>query len=135
MGYVLRSGDDVGLSKNLSEQNRLSKRKRKQIPFAAIEMPTVTSEAWMRLKTTERHVYNMLKTFYHGDGQGFQAPFSELSRRTGIRHGKTLDKALQGLQAKAWIDIERFAKHRKGRGLRVRPNVYTLTFKQDFRRF
>lgn len=108
---------------------------RKEKPFAAIEIATVTSEPWKQLNRTEAHVYNITKTFYRGDMEGFQAPFEELKKRTRIKHGKTLDKAIHGLEEKGWLRVVRYAKHGQRRGLRVRPNEYELTFQHDFARF
>jgi DNA-binding HxlR family transcriptional regulator len=83
----------------------------------------------------EAHVYNTLKTFYRGNGDSFKAPFDALKRRTRIRHGATLAKALIELEQKGWVEVVRYAKHGKRRGLRVKPNEYRLTFKFDAKRW
>ena len=108
---------------------------KKEKPFASIEVATVTSDPWKQLNRTESHVYNILKTFYHGNREGFKASFGEQKNRSRIRHGKTLDSAIQGLEQKAWLKVVRYAKHGQRRGLRVRPNEYELTFQFDFCRW
>lgn len=122
----------MGYYKNL-KTSKSGKQKTK--PFGAIEIATIDSEAWKGLNKIEAHTYNTLKTFYRGNGDPFKAPFDALKRRTRIRHGKTLAKAIEGLEAKGWVEVVRGAKHGKRRGLRVRPNEYRLTFKHDYKRW
>jgi len=111
------------------------KRKKRTPPFAPVELRTVESEAWENLKSTEAWVYTVLKTFYRGDLRAFKAPFEAIKQRSRIKHGDTINKAIQGLEIKGWIEVGRYAKHGRGRGLRVRPNEYKLIFKHDTRRF
>lgn len=106
-------------------------KQKKQKPFGAIEISTIDSPEWKRLSKLEAHVYNIFKTFYRGEGKTFKAPFEYLKQRTRIRHGETLHKAIQGLEQKDWIEVIRYAKHGRGRGLRVRANEYRLTQKFD----
>ena len=108
---------------------------KREKPFAAIEIGTVTSEHWELLIRSEAHVYNTLKTFYRGKKEAFSASFDELKKRTRIKHGHTLDKSIQGLEMKGWIKVTRYAKHGKCRGLRVKPNEYELTFQHDYCRW
>ena len=111
------------------------KKKKKTRPFAAVEHITVESEAWQSLTKSEPWVYTILKTFYKGDSQKFKAPFNEIKKRSRIKHGDTINKAIQGLEVKGWIEVTRYAKHGKRRGLRVKPNEYKLTFRYDYRRW
>lgn len=110
-------------------------RRPKGKPFGAIEVKTVTSEPWKELTKTQMHVYNTLKTFYAGNWEKFKAPFDDLKMRSGIKHGKTLDSALRMLEQKGWIEVIRYGRHGTGKGLRVRPNEYTLTGKYDYLRW
>ena len=113
-----------------------NKKLRKQgKPFGAIEIATIDSPEWQCLSKIEAHAYNTLKTFYRGNGDGFKASFDALKRRTRIKHGQTLAKAIEGLESKQWIQVVRGAKHGKRRGLRVRPNEYRLTFIYDHKRW
>ena len=111
------------------------KKKTKKKPFGAIEVETVDSEPWQRLRFVQRHVYNILKTFYQGNGDWFKAPFNALKRRTGIKHADTIGKALEVLEQQEWVEVTRYAKHGKGRGWRVKANRYRLTFKFDYKRY
>lgn len=108
---------------------------KREKPFAPIEVGTVISNAWQQLNRTEAHMYNILKTFYRGGRERFKASFDELKKRSRIRHGGTIDKAIQGLEQKGWLGVVRYAKHGACRGLRVRPNEYELTFQHDFARY
>ena len=123
----------MGLYKRII--NKSLKKKGKAKPFGAIEIETLESKAWQDLKSTERHIYNTLKTFYQGDGKSFKAPFSKLKRRSGIRHGDTLDTAIRGLEEKGWIVVGRKAKHGRRKGLRVGKNEYLITAKYDVLRW
>ena len=126
----------MGLMKAVQLTSANSKRGRlKSKPFGAIELATLNSDEWKKLNRMEAHVYNILKTFYKGEKNGFKAPFSELRKRTRIRHGATLDKAIKGLEQRGWLEVIRYAKHGKGRGLRVRSNEYELTFAFDYCRW
>jgi len=122
----------MGYFKKLNK-NKLGKQKSK--PFGAIEIATIDSEPWQGLNKIEAHAYNTLKTFYRGNGESFKAPFDAIKRRTRIKHGQTLATAIEGLEGKGWIEVIRGAKHGKRRGLRVRPNEYSLTFKFDHKRW
>ena len=124
----------MGVAKAIYAGKRQRKRP-KDKPFGAIEVKTVSSDEWSFLSSTERHVYNILKTFYKGGKAFFKAPFNDLKNRTGIKHGRTLDKALQGLEKRSWIQVTRYAKHGKGRGLRVKANEYNLTGNYDYLRW
>lgn len=122
--------------KNLAlERSGQRNKQKKQKPFGAIEISTVDSPEWKKLLKLEAHVYNTFKTFYRGEGKTFKAPFERLKQRTRIKHGKTLHNAIEGLKQKGWIEVDRYAKHGRGRGLRVRANEYRLTFKLDYRRW
>jgi len=72
------------------------KKKQKKKPFAAIELETILSDQWKQLKASEGWVYTILKTFYTGEGKSFKAPFADIKRRSGIKHGETIDRAIQG---------------------------------------
>lgn len=123
----------MGFMKNQASVKGGKKKPKK--PFGPIEVETTDSEPWRKLNHVQAHVYNTLKTFYHGNAEWFEAPFSALKRRTGIKHGATIDKALVVLEQKGWVEITRYAKHGKGRGLRVKANRYRLTFKFDYKRY
>ena len=110
-------------------------KKNKDRPFGAIELKTVTSEAWTYLNSTEAWIYAVLKTFYKGDKRKFKAPFKEIIKRSRIKHGETISKAIKGLEDRGWIRVTRYAKHGKRRGLRVRANEYELTFHWDTQRW
>jgi hypothetical protein len=110
-------------------------KKNKEKPFAALELEIVNSEAWTYLNSTEAWVYIVLKTFYKGAKRNFKAPFKEIKKRSRIKHGETIDKAIKGLEDRGWIRVARYAKHGKCRGLRVRPNEYELTFHWDIQRW
>lgn len=109
------------------------KRRVKSKPFATIEIQTVCNEQWKLLNSTEAHTYNILKTFYRGQNQWFTAPFSALKERTRIKHSNTLDTAIRALESKGWVEVRRYAKHRKGLG--VKCNEYKLTKKYDYIRW
>lgn len=126
----------MGLMKELAGKKKLEKSGHKKgKPFAAIELETVHSEAWKMLNKVEAHIYNTVKTFYRGNGEPFKAPFEALKQRSRIKHGGTINTAIQGLEQKGWIEVVRHAKHGKRRGLRVKANVYKLTFKFDRQRW
>ena len=116
-------------------QATAKRNKKKAKPFGPVEVQTVNSEPWQQLNFMQAHVYNILKTFYHGDGEWFQAPFGKMKQRTRIKHGDTISKALCVLEKREWIEVARYAKHGKGRGLRVKANDYKLTFKFDYKRY
>lgn len=118
----------MGISKAIYTEKR---NKKKKPPFGAIEVKTVESEEWERLNSTEAHIYNTLKTFYWKEKKVFLASFSGIKKRSRIKHGYTIEKALKGLEKEGWIEVKRYAKHGKKRGLRVRPNEYSLTFRFD----
>lgn len=126
----------MGLMKSLQSTTSRSKRKHvKGKPFGAIELATLNSDEWKKLTRLEAHLYNILKTFYKGERNNFKAPFSALKQRTRIKHGATLNKAIKGLAERGWIEVVRYAKHGRGRGLRVRSNEYKLTFTIDYCRW
>ncbi len=120
----------MGLMKNSAQRRRV-----KDKPFGAVELATLNSKEWETLNRMEAHVYNTLKTFYKGEQKSFTAPFHDLKQRTRIKHGKTLDQAIKGLNEKGWLEVVRYAKHGTGRGLRVRSNEYSLSFAYDFCRW
>ena len=121
----------MSVIKTLAAAAASGKKRKGRPPFGAVEVKTVESEEWMRLNTTSRHVYNILKTFYRGGGERFKAPFDGLKKRTGIRQSGTLHRAIQALEVAGWIEVTRYAKHGKSRGLRVKANEYRLTGKHD----
>ncbi len=126
----------MGVMKEVAAKKKLEKSgKKKEKPFGAVEVGTVNSEPWKALNKIEAHTYNTLKTFYRGNGEPFKAPFEALKQRSRIKHGGTVDKAVQSLEQKEWIEVTRYAKHGKRRGLRVKANVYKLTFKFDHQRW
>lgn len=104
-------------------------------PFGAVEISTFQNDEWMLLKPTPALIYIILKTFYKGDGKPFQAPFDEIKKRSLIKQGGTIINAIKYLEERNWITVTRYAKHGKGRGLRVKPNLYTLTWSFDLRRW
>jgi len=118
-------------------KRKLSKAKKKGLPpFAAVELKTLNSEAWKLLNSTEAHMYNILKSFYRGDERPFTAPFSQLKQRSRIKHGSTLRKAIDGLEERGWIRVERWYRPGKGcRGFKQKPNVYVLTFMFEKKRW
>ena len=120
----------MGLMKAVGMAAKNERHKEKK-PFGAIEVETVRSEAWGKLRSQEAHVYNTLKTFYHGEKKSFKAPFSFLKQRTRIKHGHTLLLAIKGLEEKGWVRVVRYAQFGKRRGLRVKANEYELTFIHD----
>lgn len=122
----------MGLMKSQTGPKRF---KKKSKPFGPIEVQTVDSELWQQLNFVQAHIYNTLKTFYHGDGAWFKAPFGKMKQRTRIKHGETINKALAVLERRDWIEVTRYSKHGKGRGLRVKANDYRLTFKFDYKRY
>ena len=124
----------MGFMKKKNSKKR-RKHKGKSKPFAAVEIGTVTSDAWKQLNSTEAHLYTSLKTFYRGNGQKFRAPFSALKERTRIKHPGTISKAIASLEVKEWISVTRYGKHGHGKGLRVKANEYELTFLYDYFRW
>lgn len=115
-----------------------AKRDRKKIgqkPFGAVEFETVSGDAWKMLNYLEAHIYNTLKTFYKGNRDSFTAPFDLLKQRSRIRHSKTIQKGIEGLERKGWIEVTRYARVVKKKGLRRRSNKYLLTGNHDFLRW
>lgn len=108
------------------------RKKKKPKPFGTIEVATVESDEWSKLDKLEALVYHTLKTFYRGREQkSFRAGFDRIKKRSRIKEGRTVHRAIMGLEEKEWIMVTRYAKHGKRRGLRIRPNEYQLTLKFD----
>jgi hypothetical protein len=121
----------MGFNKRLPDR-KVAKRKKFLPPFAAVELLTVESLEWSKLNKMEAHVYNTLKTFYRGkDRKCFRASFDRIKKRSRIKQGRSINRAIRGLEQKGWIEVVRYSKHGYRKALGVKPNEYNLTFRFD----